>query len=88
MSAPIDSRLRATLLLLRKLTLCPDEVGTVDIDEVRRNGVSDEAIRDAIHVCALFNIIDRVADAMGFSIPTDKEFARGAKRLLKRGYRL
>lgn len=49
--------------------------------------MSDQAIEDAIHVCALFNIIDRVADALGFDIPTPEGFAQGADNLLKRGYR-
>ena len=57
-----------------------------DVAPLRAVGVSDEAIADAIHVCALFNVIDRVADALGFAIPTAEEFARGAKVLLAVGY--
>jgi hypothetical protein len=34
----------------------------------------------------LFNIITRYADALGFVIPSPKEFDRAAGMLLKRGY--
>lgn len=68
-SAPVSPRLRATLGLLEKLTLTPDAVEPGDMAEVRAAGVSDAAITDAIYVCFLFNVIDRVADALGFDIP-------------------
>ena len=84
-SAPIDERLRATLRMLATLTLTPDRFSVDDIAPVRMAGVSDEAIADAISVCALFNIIDRVADALEFNIPTD--FAPGGRHpLLDFGY--
>lgn len=86
--APTDERLRATLRLLRTLTLEPDRVDPEAIDGVRDTGVSDEAIRDAVRVCALFNVIDRVADAMKFHVRSSDEFARDAVSLLKRGYRM
>jgi hypothetical protein len=53
---------------------------------VRVTGVSGEALLDAIYICAAFNLIDRVADALGFEIP--ESFARGAASQLKRGYKL
>ena len=49
-------------------------------------GVSAGAIFDAIYICATFNLIDRVADALGFEVP--ESFARGAASQLKRGYKL
>ena len=72
--------------MLRKLTLEPETVGPSDVDLVRASGVSDESIRDAIYVCALFNIIDRVADALSFRVSSPEAFAKSAKTLLKRGY--
>ena len=53
---------------------------------MRATGVSDAALADAIHVCAAFNLIDRIADALNFHVLTDAGFASGAKLLLKRGY--
>jgi len=68
------------------VTLAPGEVGREDVDAVRRTGVSDEAIADALHVCALFNVIDRIADALGFANPGPEYFAAAAPGFLERGY--
>lgn len=87
-TASIDERLRAALGFIEKLTLSPDEVGPDDVARTRRAGVSDAALRDAVYVCALFNVIDRIADALDFAIPTDAEFAKGARVLLRFGYRM
>ncbi len=85
-TAPIDKKLRAALNLIEKLTLRPDRIESADIDALRADGLSDEAIEDAIHVTVLFNIMDRIADSLGFEIPTAEGFARAAGVLLKRGY--
>ena len=85
-TAPIGEPLRATLAFVEKLTLRSDEVGPDDVAALRGHGLSDQAIADAVHVCAIFNVIDRVADALAFDVPTPEAFARGARVLLKRGY--
>lgn len=85
-NAPIDEKLRATLNLIEKLTLTPAEIKPEDMAALRAEGISDAAIEDAIHVTVAFNIIDRIADALGFEIPTSKGFANMADVLLKRGY--
>ncbi len=72
--------------LIEKLILTPDQIESGDIDALRAEGLSDEAIEDAIHVTVLFNILDRIADSLGFEIPTAQGFARAADVLLKRGY--
>ncbi len=56
------------------------------MEPLRAEGLSDAAIEDAIHVTVLFNIIDRIADSLGFAIPSAKSFANMAEVLLKRGY--
>ncbi len=85
-TAPIGEKLRATLSLIEKLTLRPDDVNSGDIDALRAEDLSDAAIEDAIHVTVLFSIIDRIADALGFAIPSESGFANMAEVLLKRGY--
>lgn len=85
-TAPINARLRATLGFLEKLTLTPAEITSADVVATRDAGVSEHALVDAIYVCALFNLIDRVADALGFEIPPS--FAGGAAAQLKRGYQM
>src|SRR5688500_2412662 len=85
-TAPIDEKLRATLAFLEKLTLQPDTVSAADVDQLRSMALSDDAIEDAIHVCALFNIYDRIADAFDFAVPDRAAFDRSAVSLLRRGY--
>jgi uncharacterized peroxidase-related enzyme len=85
-TAPVDARTRATLGFLEKLTLRPDEVTAADVAPLRAQGLTDAAIEDAIHVCALFNVYDRLADSFEFEIPDKKGFALSASSLLKRGY--
>lgn len=70
------------------MTLNPDAVAPSDVDAVRAEGVSDQAISDALHVCFCFNLIDRLADAFGWHVQTKEEFGRDASFLLKKGYDL
>ena len=58
-----------------------------DLAILRRAGVSDRAILDATYVCVGFNIITRIADALGFKIPAEELFVRAAKLLRIFGYR-
>jgi hypothetical protein len=74
--------------LLEKVTMRPDDVGPADVEAVRAEGVSEQAISDALHVAFCFNLIDRLADAFGWHVQTEKEFGQDAKFLLKRGYQL
>ena len=82
----IEEPLRATLLMLGKLT----RMGTVDADDIRAvlaAGASRQQIEDALAVCFSFNVIGRLADAFGFFVPGPEAFEAGAKYLLARGYR-
>lgn len=85
-TAPIDEKIRATLGLLEKMTLTPFDVGPDDITSLRAAGVSDQAIEDVLVVCALFNMIDRLADAFDVETPSEEGFARTGERLLTMGY--
>jgi len=71
---------------LEKLTLTPDSLTAEDARQLRGAGLSAAAIEDAIHVCALFSVYDRLADSLKFDIPDEKGFAQSASMLLKRGY--
>jgi uncharacterized peroxidase-related enzyme len=85
-TAPIGEPLRATLRMLRKLT----REHAVDVEDMRTvlaAGVSREQIEDALAVAFAFNATNRLADALGFSVPGPKAFEAGAKFLLARGYR-
>jgi hypothetical protein len=73
---------------IEKLTLRPEELGPADADAVRATGVSDDAIVDAIHVAALFNMIDRMADSLNFDVPPYESFLARADTMLAEGYLL
>jgi alkylhydroperoxidase family enzyme len=89
LTAPIDEKLRATLGLLRKMTLHPGELGADDVRPVLALGVSRQAVQDAMHVAFLFNIFDRLADAMGWDVPAEGSgfWQTSARMLLSRGYK-
>ena len=87
-SAPLSPELKATLVFLEKLTLRPDELTAADADEARAAGVSDGALRDAATVCALFSMIVRLADSLGWDVPPPEAFAARGRVLLESGYRL
>ena len=76
------------MALLEKLTLTPDDATPADVQAIRAEGVSDQAISDAMHVCFGFNLIDRLADALGWHVQTADEFGKDASFLLKKGYEL
>jgi hypothetical protein len=70
------------------MTLRHDSLTAEDVRPALRAGVSKSAIRDALEVAFLFNIYDRLADTMGWDVPSRASgyYQTGAKRLLKHGY--
>lgn len=90
-SAPVNPKVKATLGLLEKLTLVPEEVTSVDIEHVYAAGASKKAIEEAMRVCALFNIINRLADAFDFSSMSNaspKTVTKATRLLLVHGYKI
>jgi alkylhydroperoxidase family enzyme len=87
-TAPLDPRLRATLGFLEKMTLHPGTLTSADAEAVLSSGVREEALVDAIHIGALFTMIVRLADSLGWHVPSSEEFAARANARLDSGYRL
>ena len=86
-TAPVNEKLRRTLGFLEKLTISPSELSPEDVESMRSVGVSDKAIEEAIYVCFLFSVMDRLADAFGFDMPSAKDLQRGGRVLYSLGYR-
>jgi uncharacterized peroxidase-related enzyme len=82
----LPPKLRATLSFLEILTRQPDSLTTEDAQAVLREGVTPEALEDAIAASVLFNITARCADALGYELLEEGDFDRAAKRLLVQGY--
>ena len=70
------------------MTLTPDRLNVDHFRELEQEGLSHQAIDDIVLICALFNIIDRLADAFEFYQPDEEGYRKGAEMLLKQGYDL
>ena len=86
-AAPLSAPVRAMLGFLEKLTLTPEALTPADLATVLAAGVSEQAIEDAIAICMLFSIINRLADTLDFAVPSWEEAASGAAWSLANGYK-
>jgi len=64
-SAELSHTDRALCEFAEKLTHRQHEMTPADLEELRRLGLDDRAIHDAVQVIGYFNYITRVADALG-----------------------
>lgn len=85
--ADVSPELRATLAFIEKLTLSPAEVDASDVERAVAAGATHQALRDAVEVCAAFNVMNRVADALAFEPQDKRSLAVSAKLLTTHGYR-
>jgi hypothetical protein len=60
----------------------------MDAEAARAAGVSDEALREAVTVCALFSMIVRLADSLGWDVPEWETLQQRAPAMLEGGYAL
>jgi uncharacterized peroxidase-related enzyme len=87
-TADYDPRIKAVFSLLEAIALGPEAITKAHVDAVRDEGVSDDAIYDVLYVAFVFNLINRVADALGFSLESESETAKSARVLDRMGYRI
>jgi hypothetical protein len=87
-TAPVRPELRAALGFIEKQTLRPEELTSADAEAVYAAGVSEQALRDASLVSALFNMIVRLADSFGWDVPEWDALLARAPRMLEGGYDL
>ncbi len=64
-TAPITGAEKALFKFVNKVNRTSNQITREDVEEARRAGRSDEALYDAITVCALFNFYNRWVDATG-----------------------
>lgn len=84
-SAPIDSKMKPILAYVQKLTRLPTRRTKADARAVYDAGWNDQALYDAISVCALFNFMNRFVEGIG--IVTDQEYFKlSGTRLSQGGY--
>ncbi|MGH7207184.1 MAG: carboxymuconolactone decarboxylase family protein [Nitrospiraceae bacterium] len=87
-SSPFRPQIRAVLELLEKITSASSVIAPGDIERVRAAGVSDAAIVDALHVCFVFNVVNRLANAFGHAAASEGDQLAAARALHRFGYRL
>ena len=87
-TAPLRPEVAAMLPFIETMTLRPEELGPADANTVRVAGVSDEALREAATISALFNMIVRLADSLGWEVPSPERLAARAPAMLEGGYRM
>lgn len=84
-TAPVSDRLKPILHYVRKLTLTPSKMTPADAEAVRAAGWDDRALHDAVSVCALFNLMNRLVDGLGVTAG-QPYFDVAAGRLAAIGY--
>jgi alkylhydroperoxidase family enzyme len=85
-TAPISDRERALFKFVEKMNGESSRLQQHDVDEARSAGWSDEALYDAITVCALFNFYNKWIDGTGVSDMPAAAYAMSGERLATVGY--
>ena len=85
-SAPIDDRERALFAFIEKMNGQSNLVRRDDVDRVKAMGWSDEAVYDAITVCALFRFYNAWIDATGVHDLPASAYDMSGKRMAAQGY--
>ena len=86
-TAPITDAEKALFRFVVKVNRYSPVMGPEDIATVLQAGWTEEAIYDAINVCALFNFYNRWIDASGVHAMSEEAHREQAKRMAARGYR-
>ena len=85
-TAPIGDREKALFAFIEKANRESSRLRQDDVDEVKAAGWSDEAVYDAITVCALFKFYNLWTDAAGVSDMPAADYAHSGERLANSGY--
>ena len=85
-TAPIDAREKALFAFIEKMNRQSSVLRQGDVDEAKAAGWSDEALYDAITVCALFNFYNKWIDASGVSDMPAAAYEASGQRLATVGY--
>jgi len=84
--AGINDAEKALLGFIEKLNAEEHALTEGDIEALQGYGWTDEAIHDAIAVCALFNFYNRWVDGHGIPDQPEEHYRACGKRMAARGY--
>jgi hypothetical protein len=86
-TAPIGEAERALFAFVDKVNgAASSQLRQADVDEVKAAGWSDEAVYDAITVCALFNFYNKWIDGSGVCDMPAAAYEASGERLATVGY--
>jgi len=85
-TAPISEAEKALFKFVTKVNRASNQITREDFEEARRAAWSDEALSDAISVCALFNFYNRWCDAAGVHDMPAQGYQMSGHRLATQGY--
>ncbi len=85
-TAPIPDREKALLAFVERVNGASYRLEAREVEELGAAGWSDEAIYDAVTVCALFNFYNRWCDGGGVHAMSAQDHAMSGKRLAEFGY--
>ena len=78
--APVEEPMKPVLELVRTLTLTPSQVSEAMVSALYAAGWDEQAVHDAVSVCALFNLMNRLVEGLGIIAGADY-FATASRRL-------
>jgi alkylhydroperoxidase family enzyme len=85
-SSPLGDREKALFDFIEKVNADSNKISRADVERVKAAGWTEEAIYDAVTVCALFNFYNVWVDATGVhDMPADA-YAMSGHRLATQGY--
>ena len=84
-TAPVAEPMKPILRYAGKLTLTPAKITHEDAEAVLAAGWEEQALHDAVAVCALFNMMNRLVEGLGITAGEDY-FQTAAGRLAGPGY--
>jgi alkylhydroperoxidase family enzyme len=85
-TAPLDDRDKALFGFIEKMNAQSNQIRRDDIDNLKQAGWTEEAIYDAITVCALFKFYNAWIDATGVHDLPAAAYALSGKRMAEQGY--
>ena len=85
-SAPITDAEKALFAFVTRVNQASFEVTREHVDAVVRAGCPEEAVYDAITVCALFNFYNRWCDSAGVHAMAHDDHAASGARMARHGY--
>jgi uncharacterized peroxidase-related enzyme len=85
-TAPISDKEKALFTFIDKVNRTSTQLGQNDVDALNAHGWTEEAIYDAVTVCALFNFYNRWVDGAGVPDMPAAAYELSGKRLAEHGY--